>query len=120
MITKRAMSQFWTQDFVKVGAECWVLHLSNGNKPVAEGIAGDTPPLVHTGESIGRNILRQLCESDQQMLKVTNIIKKNTELMYPDDTTFSMYLDDYISPPAPSFTRVTWSTRYLVEKDDHM
>ena len=108
------LSHCWTQEFVKVGVECWVLHPSNGNKPVGEGIAGNKPPPSNTGEGIGRSLLQDLYESDQQMVKVTKLHKKKTELMFPEKTSVPMYLDDYVDPP----TFVTWSTRYLVEKDD--
>ena len=53
-----------------------------------------------------------------QMVMVTKVHKKNTEMMYPEKNTLSKYLDDYITPTDPSATFVTWSTRYLVEKDD--
>lgn len=116
IISNRAMSHCWTQEFVKVGVECWVLHPNAGIKPVGEGIAGDKPVHPHRGEGIGRSLLRDLCESDQQMVKVTKLHKKKTELMYPEDNALSKYLDDYMDPPA----FVTWSTRYLVPKaDDH-
>lgn len=82
---------------------------------MAEGVAGCTPSQRSPGDSIARTLLMELCEDGQQMMKVTKMHKKNTELMYPEDTELSAYLDDFLSPPAPSDTYVTWSTRYLVE-----
>lgn len=118
IITKWFLSHWWTQEFVKVGSDCWVLHPSNGTKPVGEGIAGDKPPQLITGDNIGRSLLLELIESDMQMVMVTKVYKKNTEMMYPEKNTFAKYLDDYVMSPAPSAKFVTWSTRYLVEKDD--
>ena len=117
--TNCVKSHFWTQEYVKVGAECWVLHPGAGVKPVGEGIAGNRPPQLHTGDGgIGRSLLMELCESDQQMVKVTKLWKKNTELMFPEENDFSTYLDDYVNPSAEESPFVTWSTRYLVEKAD--
>ena len=39
-------------------------------------------------------------------------------LMYPDGNASSEYLDDVVSPPAPSDTFVAWSTIYLVDKKE--
>lgn len=60
----------------------------------------------------------ELCEDGRQMVMVTKMHKKCTELMYPDVTPCSKYLDDFATPPAPNNTFVMWSTRYLVERED--
>lgn len=108
----------WSQELVRVGAPCWVLHPGNGIRPVAEGIAGTAPPVCNREGGIGRSLLRELCEEGQQMVTVTKLHKKNTELMFPEENNGSRYLDDYVTPPAPSNTSVTWATRYLAEKDE--
>lgn len=82
---------------------------------MAEGIAGTTPAQRSAEVSLARSLLMELCEDGQQMVKVTKVHKKNTELMYPEETAMSAYLDEFLTPPAPSDTYVTWSTRYLVE-----
>lgn len=107
------------QECLRVGAQCWVLHPSNGTKPVAEGIAGPAlyPPMSPE-ESIISSLLRRLCEDAQQQVKVTKMHKKNTELMFPDVDKFSKFLDDYVNPEAPRSPFVTWNTQYLVEKVD--
>ena len=104
--------QSW-QELVRVGAPCWVLHPGNGIRPVAEGIAGDAPPVPIEDRGIGRSLLRALCEEGQQMVTVTKLHKKNTELMFPEENAGSKYLDDYVTPPASSNTSVAWATRYL-------
>ena len=38
--------------------------------------------------------------------------------MFPDENPSSKFLESYVVPPASSNTSITWSTRYLVEKDD--
>lgn len=108
-----------TQDLARVGAQCWVLHPSGGIRPVAEGVAGDAPPPTRAEGGIGRTLMMALCEEGQQTVKVTKVHKKNTELMFPDASAGSKFLDDYVDPPdAPGNTFVTWLSRYLVEKDD--
>lgn len=52
------------------------------------------------------------------MVKLTKVHKKNIELMFPDENASSKFLESYVVPPASSNTSITWSTRYLVEKDD--
>lgn len=52
------------------------------------------------------------------MVQVTKLHKKYMDVMYPQGNASSMYLDDFVVPPAPSDTYVTWSTVYLVEKRD--
>lgn len=84
---------YFVQELVRVGAPCWVLHPSNGIRPVAEGIAG-MAPCTPIEESIGRSLMRELCEEGQQMVTVTKLHKKNTELMYPGENDGSKYLDD--------------------------
>ena len=105
-------------EFVRVGAQCWVLHPSSGTKPVAAGIAGSAPPPRSPEESICTSLLRRLCEDGQQHVKVTKMHKKNTELMFPEGDGCSQFLDDYVTPHAPGSPFVTWNTRYLVEKVD--
>lgn len=60
----------------------------------------------------------ELCEDGQQMVKITHVHRKKTELMYPESGTGSGFIDDYVSPPAPSGTFVAWATRYLVLKEE--
>lgn len=81
---------------------------------MAEGVAGDTPPITSGEDSTFATLLHDLCEDGKQMVKVTKILRKNTELLYPGDNEVSKFLDDYVDPPA----YVTWLTRYLVEKGD--
>lgn len=97
---------------------CWVLHPQNGMKPVGEGIAGGPPPPRSTDNNICRSLLLELCEDGQQTVKVTKLHKKYTDLMYPQGNASSMYLDEFVVPPAPFDTYVTWSTVYLVEKHE--
>lgn len=52
------------------------------------------------------------------MVTVTKLHKKNTELLFPGADDGSKYLDDYVTPPAPINTSITWATRYLAEKED--
>lgn len=85
---------------------------------MAEGYAGDTPTNKSAAEGISISMLQTLCEEGKQMVKITKIHRENTELMFPDRDARSKFLDDYVSPPAPPNTYVTWSTTYLVEKGD--
>lgn len=101
-----------------MGVHCWVLHPVHGMKPVAEGIAGGAPPARSVGASICRSLLMELCEEGQQTVKVTKLHKKYTDVMYPQGNASSMYLDEYVVPPAPPNTYITWSTVYLVEKSE--
>lgn len=114
-----AHCQCWIQEIVRVGAHCWVLHPRHGERPVAEGIAGNKPAPRHPEISIARSLLMELCEDGQQMVKITKLHRKNSEMMFPEDHAISAYLDDYVTPPAHSNTYVTWSTRYLVEKEEN-
>ena len=75
-------------------------------------------PTTPAEESIGRSLLRELCEEGQQMVTVTKLHKKNTELMFPRENEGSKYLDDYVTTPAFRNTSITWATRYLAEKVD--
>ena len=84
---------------------------------MAEGIAGSAPPLQDIGGGIGCTILMELCEDGKQMVKVTKVHKKNVEVMYPDPNAGPEYLEHFATPHAPNNTWVTWSTRYLVEKE---
>lgn len=95
-----------------------MLHPGNGIRPVAEGIAGGPPPPKDPDQSICQSLLMELCEEGQQMVKVTQVHKKCILLMYPDGNASSEYLDDVVSPPAPSDTFVAWSTIYLVDKKE--
>ena len=108
----------WSQELLRVGATCWVLHPSNGIRPVAEGIAGPAPPKCTTESGIGRSLLRELLEEGQQTVIVTKLHKKNTELMFPEANSGSKYLDDYVTPTASSSFTVTWDTRYLAEREE--
>lgn len=103
---------------MRVGAPVWVLHPAHGNKPVAEGVAGSTPPPKYTGESIARTLLMELCEDGQQTVKVTKVHRKGTYLMFPEPNGHSQFLDDYVTPPAHSNTYATWSTRYLAYREE--
>lgn len=85
-------------------------------RPVAEGITGSAPLPRETEGGICRSLLMELCEGGQQMVKVTHVHKKFTELMYPEPSAGPGFLDDYVSPPAPSDTFVAWASRYLVLK----
>lgn len=82
---------------------------------MAEGYAGSTPGQRNAEGGIARSLLMELCEDGKQMVKVTKMHKKNTELMYPEETSMSAFLDEFVTPPTPSNTYVTWSTQYLVE-----
>ena len=95
-----------------------MLHPRNGIKPVGEGIAGGAPPPRITDGNICRSLLLELCEDGQQMVKVTKLHKKYTDLMYPQGNAACLYLDEFVVPPAPPDTYVTWSTVYLVEKSE--
>ena len=99
-----------------------MLHPGNRLRPVDEGIVGGAPPPTHHEDGMCRNLLMELCEDGQQTVKVTKVHKKNTEFMFPKENACSEFLDDYATPPppAPSDTLVTWSTRYLVDKEDVM
>ena len=80
---------------------CWVLHPWNGLKPVAEGIAGGAPPPKSPEDGMCRSLLMELCEDGHQMVKVTKVHKKNTELMFPDENACFEFLDDYATAPPP-------------------
>jgi hypothetical protein len=82
---------------------------------VAEGVAGCAAGQRNGEESIARSLLMELCEDGKQMVKITKMHKKNTELMYPEENAMSSFLDEFLTPPAPSNTYVTWSTVYMVE-----
>ena len=68
--------------------------------------------------SIARSLLAELCEEGQQMVKLTRLLRKNSEMMFPEENAISTHIDDYVTPPAPKDTFVTWATRYLVERNE--
>ena len=106
------------QGLVPIGAECWLLKPCSGTKPVAEGIAGEAPKPANSGGNMDRSYMMTLCEDGLQQVKVTKIYKKNVKLMYTEDNPTLQYLDEVVTPPAPSNTTVKWSVRYLVEKGE--
>jgi hypothetical protein len=106
------------QDIVRVGVVCWVLHPGCGTKPVAEGIAGGAAGTNNTAEGTVRSFLEELCDDGQQRVTLTKMYRKNTDLLIPDNNARSKYLDDYVYPPAPSGTCVTWYSRYLIPKSE--
>jgi hypothetical protein len=59
----------------------------------------------------------ELQEDGRQLVKVTKVHRKNTKLMHPELTPWARYIDDFTTPPAPPDTFLTWTTRYLKEKD---
>lgn len=102
---------------IGVGQGCWVLHPACGTRPVAEGIAGSAPA-AHNPDSNGdRSLLTTLCADGLQSVKVTRVFKKNVLLMFTEDNPTLQFLDQVVTPPAPSDTNVQWSVRYLVEKE---
>jgi len=106
------------QELLRAGMPCWVLHPRNGNRPVAERIIGSTPPPRSAEPDTHRSLLTELREDEQQTVKITKVHKKNTDLMIPQANSSSMYLDDFVVPPAPADTYVTWHTVYLDYKID--
>ena len=86
-------------------------------RPVAEGIAGRHPQANNTETNIEQSYLSALCDDGQQAVKVTKVYKKNVELMFAAEDAHIRYLEDAVTPPAPSETSVKWSIRYLVEKE---
>jgi hypothetical protein len=103
------------QEIVRVGAKCWVLHPRSGVKPVAEGIAGNSPALKIAESGLTCSALMELREDGKQMVKITKMLIKNTHLMYPEEDALGKYLDDYVTPPAPHDTYVMWHLHYLSE-----
>lgn len=98
------------------GAECWLLSPEDGPRPVAEGIAGSAPAQQNSESCMDRSYLMSLCENGLQKVKVTAVFKKNVQLMFTDDNPTLQFLDQVVTPPAPSNTTIKWSVRYLVEK----
>lgn len=84
---------------------------------MAEGIAGLPYQSNIADVGIARSLLEELSEDGRQTLKVTKVHKKNTELLFPEEDDCTKYLDDYVTPPAPSNTTVMWLSRFLSEKD---
>jgi hypothetical protein len=95
-----------------------MLHPNNGIRPVREGIAGSTPPLSSTKCDTCRNLLKELCDDEQQTVKVTKLHKKYTDLIFLQWNVCSKYLDESVVSPAPINTYDTWSIQYVVEKHD--
>jgi hypothetical protein len=116
LLTFENILRSWTQELLRVGAHCWVLHPKYGRKPVAEGIAGGAPVIPNSQGGLCRNLLLELCEGDKQVVTVTKMLRKNTELMFPDVIPCTLFLDNFLTPPAPSGTHVTWLSRYLRDK----
>lgn len=85
---------------------------------MAEGIAGTTPQASNAEGGICRTLMLELCDDGKKMVKVTKMLRKNTRLMFPEDIPWALLLDNYLAPPAPPGTYVTWSTTYLVDKAD--
>lgn len=104
------------QELLPVGTQCWVLHPKHGNRPVGEGIAGGAPQPRTIEGSVCRTLLMELFDEGNQTVQVTKIHRKNTDLMHPVGNASSMYLDDFVVPPAPTDTYVTWGTVWLVEQ----
>lgn len=78
---------------------------------------GSQPPVLNTKAGTEQSFLMSLCEGGLQYVKVTRVYKKNVELMFVDEKSSHQYLDDVVTPPAPTDTTVKWSVRYLVEKE---
>ena len=90
----------------------------NGIKPVASGIAC-SPCRTHNLDSgSDQSFLMSLYEGGLQNVKVTRVYKKKVELMFVGEKPGIRYLDDVVTPPAPSDTTVRWSVRYLVIKEN--
>lgn len=83
---------------------------------MAEGITESAPVPQNTESCKDRSYLTALCEDGFQKVKVTNVYKKFVELMCTEENPTLQYLDQAMTPPAPSNTTVKWSVRYLVEK----
>jgi hypothetical protein len=103
-----------------VGAHVWVLHPSNGVKVVAEGIAGSRPATRQPEDASCTSLLAELRDEGKQMVQVTWMHKKNTELMYPELDEIGLFLDDFVTPPAPSNTYVPWCTQFLRAKQEEV
>jgi len=93
-----------------------VLHPKHGNRPVGEGIAGAAPHMRPMEGSVCRTLLAELFDDGNQTVQMTKIHRKNTDLMHPVRNAPSMYLDDFVVPPAPTDTYVTWHTVWLVDQ----
>lgn len=93
------------------------MYPGSGPKPVAEGIAGMAPHSHDTESGNNRSFLMSLCENGQQYVKVTKVFKKNVALMFMQPDPNIRYLDEVVTPPAPSDTMVKWSVTYLVDKN---
>ena len=78
-----------------------MVHLNYERRPVAEGIVGSTPPPRKTKGGTCQSLLAELCDDGQQMVRVTKLHQKNTELMIPDANANALYLNDNVSPPHP-------------------
>lgn len=101
---------------IRNGAKCWVLHPKCGVRPVAEGIAGSTPPQQDTANGNERSFLMALCEGGDQYVMVTGAYKKSVKVMFPHANTAIRHLEDAVLAPAVSDKTIKWSARYLVDK----
>lgn len=96
------------------------MHPGCGVRPVAEGIAGSTPPMHDTESGSDRSFLMSLCEAGQQFVTVTGVYKKNVELMFMHGNSLIRYLEDVVTAPVACDKTIKWSMRYLVEKADEV
>jgi hypothetical protein len=85
---------------------------------VAEGIACSPSPAWNSESGSDRSFLMSLCEGGLQNVKVTRVYKKKVVLMFEGENPGHRYLDDVVTPPAPTNTTVRWSERYLVMKEN--
>jgi hypothetical protein len=58
----------------------------------------------------------ELFDDGKQTVQVTKIHRKFTDLQHPVKGASSMYLDDFVVPPAPADTYVSWGMVWLAEK----
>ena len=92
------------------------MHAGCGVKPVAEGIAGSTPPTHNPEGGDDRSYLQKLCEGDQQSVTITGCYKKNVLLMFLHANPTIRLLEDVVTAPAGCDKSIMWSPRYLVDK----
>ena len=83
---------------------------------MAEGIAGSTPPTHGTESGNDRSFLMSLCEAGQQYVTVTEVHKKNVELMFMHGNSAIRYLDEVVNATAAVDKTIKWSVTYLVDK----
>ena len=101
---------------IQLGADCWILYPGCGVRPVAEGIAGSTPPRHDTESGSDPSFLMSLCEAGQQYVTVTEVHKKNVELMFVHGNSAIRNLDDVATASAACDKIIRWSATYLVDK----